>query len=310
MRTRSTKHLIMKPDYLKRGDLIALMAPSRKVKGEDYKLFATYLKKQGFRLCFPDDIETADHQFAGSDEHRSSKLNNMFNNPLIKAVIMIRGGYGAARIVDMLDWDAFTRKPKWLCGFSDATVFLNHAFESSDVASLHCDMPMHFENPNYDRENFEAMIRVIQGESIEYSFDIHPLNRGEKAEGVLVGGNLSVLYSLMGSASFPDMDGKILLLEDIDEYLYHIDRMMLALDRAGKLKNLKGLIVGGFTDMNDNEVPFGKTAEEIIADRVSKYDYPLFFNIPVGHTKTNKPLIIGSKISIEKSSEKLLLKQN
>lgn len=310
MRTRSTKHLIMKPEYLKKGDLLALAAPSRKVVGEDYKPFAEYLRKQGFRLCFPDDIEIADHQFAGNDEHRASKLNNMFNNPLIKAVIFIRGGYGAARIVDMLDWDAFARNPKWLCGFSDATVFLNHAFESSGIASLHCDMPLHFENPDFDRENFEAIIKVIQGESIEYSFDIHPLNRGEKARGVLVGGNFSVLYSLMGSASFPNMEGKILLLEDVDEYLYHIDRMMLAWDRAGQLKNLKGLIVGNFTDMNDNDVPFGKTAEEIISDRCASYDFPLFFNVPVGHTRVNKPLIIGEEISIEKEEGKIVLRQN
>ena len=300
----------MKPDYLKRGDLLALAAPSRKVVEEDYKPFATYLRKQGFRLCFPDDIETAENQFAGSDDHRATKIINMFRNPLIKAVVMIRGGYGAARIVDMLDWDAFERKPKWICGFSDATVLLNHAYAVKGIAALHCDMPTHFEKPEFDAENFEALIRTLQGEPIEYFLDKHPLNRGNNAEGVLVGGNLSVLYSLLGSASFPDMNGKILLLEDLDEYLYHIDRMMLALDRAGHLKNLAGIVVGGMTEMNDNEVPFGKTAEEIIAHRCAKYDFPLFFNAPVGHTRVNKPLIIGETIAIQAEDGKVILRQN
>lgn len=299
----------MKPDYLKKGDLLALAAPSRKVVEEDYKPFANFLRKEGFRLCFPDDIETAENQFAGSEEHRASTLNNMFNNPLIKAVIMIRGGYGAARIVDKLDWDAFAKNPKWLCGFSDATVFLNHAWANASVASLHCDMPTHFDKPDYDMENFESMMRVMQGEKIEYSVESHPLNRGEKAEGVLLGGNLSVLYSLLGSKSFPKLDNTVLFLEDLDEYLYHIDRMMLALDRAGHLENLKAILVGHMTDMNDNEVPFGKTAEEIIADHCSKYDFPLFFNAPVGHERVNRPLIIGEKIEISTVGNQTMLKQ-
>lgn len=299
----------MKPDYLKKGDLLALAAPSRKVVEEDYKPFATFLRKQGYRLCFPDDIETVENQFAGSDEHRASKLNNMFNNPLIKAVIMVRGGYGAARIVDNLDWEAFAKKSKWLCGFSDATVFLNHAWVNANVAALHCDMPMHFDKPAYDMENFYSMMRVMEGEKVEYSVESHLLNRGKKAEGVLVGGNLSVMYSLLGSKSFPKLDNTVLLLEDLDEYLYHIDRMMLALDRAGYLENLKAILIGHMTDMNDNVVPFGKSAEEIIAERCAKYDFSLFFNAPVGHECVNRPLIIGENIEIAAEGSLVVLKQ-
>jgi muramoyltetrapeptide carboxypeptidase len=229
----------------------------------------------------------------------------MLDDVNIKAVLCSRGGYGTLRIVDGLDFTSFSAHPKWVVGYSDVTVLHSHIQHQLGVETLHAVMPVNFKGDHED-ESLHTMINALFGKRITYSFPKPGLSREGNAEGVLVGGNLSILYSLMGSVSAPDTDGKILFIEDVDEYLYHIDRMMMALKRAGKLEKLKGLIVGGMTRMNDNAIPFGKSANEIIAEAVKEYKFPVCFDFPAGHLDTNLALIMGRKVRFTVGKEVVL----
>jgi len=209
--------------------------------------------------------------------------------------------HGALRIVDGLDLSMFKKHPKWMVGYSDVTVFHNHLHTHTGVETLHAAMPINFEK---DAESLALLKKGLFGESLAYNIPAHHLNRIGEEEGTLIGGNLSLLYAMASTPSDIDTTGKILFLEDLDEYLYHIDRMMMQLKRSGKLVNLKGLVVGSFSEMKDNTVPFGKTAEEIITDTVKDFDYPLAFGFPAGHGEKNYPLFLGrtAKLSVGKTA--------
>lgn len=209
------------------------------------------------------------------------------------------GGYGTVRIIDKLDFTSFRKNPKWICGFSDVTVLHSHIEKNFGVETIHCIMPVQLKKLGTENEAATTLLKTLKGESVNYEFPAYTLNRKGITEGKLVGGNLSILYSLLGSVSDINTEGKILFLEDIDEYLYHIDRMMMALKRAGKLNKLKGLIVGGMTDMKDNTIPFGKTAEEIIGDAVKEFDFPVCFNFPAGHIDNNCAIYLGRNVKLE-----------
>jgi muramoyltetrapeptide carboxypeptidase len=240
------------------------------------------------------------HQFAGTDQQKADDFNAMLANPQIKAIVCARGGYGTVRMVDLVNWDLLKQQPKWIAGYSDITVLHNHINRNLGIATLHSTMPLGMDVNNTEKaEAQNSLCNALMGSFNQYTLPSHILNRSGNAKGLIVGGNLSVLYSIMGSVSFPDTDGRILFIEDLDEYLYHIDRMMMGLKRAGKLQNLAALIVGGMTDMRDNAVPFGKTAEEIIADVVAEYNYPLYFNFPAGHIDRNLALPLGMEAEIE-----------
>jgi len=245
----------------------------------------------GFGVVNNNNLFADDNQFAGSDELRANELQNMLDNDDIKAIMFARGGYGCVRIIDKIDFSKFIKNPKWLIGYSDITVFHSHISQNFGIQTMHASMPINFGTNT--RDSLNSLFGILEGLSEQVIFERNILNRGEYVEGEIVGGNLSVLFSLLGSDSFPDMNGKILFLEDLDEYLYHIDRMMVGLKRAGKLKNLAGLLVGGMTQMNDNTVPFGMNAEEIIRNNVDEYSFPVFFGFPAGHIDDNMPLIIG-----------------
>lgn len=292
----------MKIPFLKTGDTIALAAPSRKVTLPDFEPFEKYLTENGFKVIHATNLDLSDNQFAGTDAERISAMNDLFENPDVKAVIAVRGGYGAARIVDQLNWNALLQHPKWLCGFSDFTVLLNHQYACNGLPAMHSDMAVHFGQNGYD-DNFSSMMDALTGKPISMHISGHPFNRQGKANGILVGGNLSVLYSMLGSTSFPDMYGKILFLEDLDEYLYHIDRMMVALKRADVFNDLAGVVIGTMSEMHDNETPFGKDAEEIIFDQLSEYSFPLMFGFPAGHTELNRSFFIGAVTEIEVKSD-------
>jgi len=226
----------------------------------------------------------------------------MLDDEKIRAIVCSRGGYGTVRIIDKLDFTRFRENPKWIVGFSDATVLHAHIFRQFGIETLHAAMPVNMQGENKG-ETMQTMMNALFGKRITYSYPKPGLAREGRSEGVLVGGNLSILFSLMGSVSEPDMAGKILFLEDVDEYLYHVDRMMMNLKRAGKLDNLKGLIVGGMTGMKDNAIPFGKTAGEIVADAVKDYTFPVCFDFPAGHQDTNLALILGRKVSFSVDKE-------
>lgn len=280
------------PKYLKKGDKIGIVAPARSISKEEIQFSIDTFKRWGLQVVLGNNLFGTENQYSGSDEQRAKDLQKMLDDSSIKAIISARGGYGTLRIIDKLDFKKFLNNPKWIIGYSDITVLHSHIHQNFEVETLHAVMPIHFKR---DAESVEALKKALFGEKPAYLIPPHALNRKGVAEGVLVGGNLSLLYALKGSKSGISTSGKILFIEDIDEYLYHIDRMIISLKRAGKLSNLKGLIVGGMTDMKDNKTPFGKTVERIISDAVKEFEYPVCFGFPAGHTEKNLALSLGRR---------------
>lgn len=296
----------LRPPSLKPGDRAGILAPARKVSPEEMAPAIEMLKKWGFEVDEGEHLYAEQDQFSGTDEERASDFQAMLDDDGIRAIFCARGGYGSVRIIDRLDFSLFRKKPKWIVGYSDITVFHAHLGRNFGIQSLHAAMPINFPAGGEMNSSMQSLKEVLEGKNPEYRLDAHPLNRAGMAEGQVCGGNLSMLYSLTGSASDTDTAGKILFIEDLDEYLYHVDRMMMNLKRAGKLDSLAGLVVGGMNDMNDNTIPFGRTAEEIIADAVQEYDYPVIFGFPAGHLPDNNALIMGAKAEIESGYRCLL----
>lgn len=284
------------PTSLKTGDKIAIISTARKISQEEIKPAIEMFRKWGFDAVYGRNLFRENHQFAGSDLERTEDLQWALDDENIKAVICARGGYGTVRIIDNIDFSKFQQNPKWIIGYSDVTVLHSHIQKQLGIETLHATMPINFPKDGSENEALTSLKNALHNNNIQYTINSHPLNRLGNAEGVLVGGNLSILYSLIGTASDINTDGKILFIEDLDEYLYHIDRMMMNLKRNGKLANLVGLIIGGMSEMNDNTVPYGKTAEEIISATVSEYSYPVCFQFPAGHQDDNRALILGRKI--------------
>lgn len=286
---------------------LALVAPARKISLDEIDFALQYIKDRGCQPIYDERLFSTYNQFAGTDEDRAAVIQQYLDAPDIDAIMCVRGGYGTVRIIDRLDFDKFLQNPKWIAGYSDVTI-LHAKLQSLGVESLHSTMPINFQNNT--KQSLDSLFDVLEGKDIEY--EIEPVDgrkpKIQSAKGELVGGNISVLYSLLGSDIFPDTDDKILFLEDLDEYLYHIDRMMMALERAGKLDNIKGLIVGGMTKMHDNAVPFGMTAEEIIMEKVEDKNIPVVFNFPAGHIDDNRTLILGRTTEIE-IGEKIIVRQ-
>jgi len=292
---------MIEPPFLKPGSTIGIVATARKLTWEELEPTVGVLADAGFKVRTGQRMFGAENQFAGSDGDRASDMQRMLDDPDINAILCARGGYGTVRIIDKLDFTEFRKHPKWLCGFSDITVLHAHINQNCGVATLHSSMPLSMKDLPEDHAQITTLINSLKGELPSYDFPSHPLNRIGTMEGEIVGGNLSVIYSILGSESDINTDGKILFLEDLDEYLYHIDRMMMNMKRNGKLSKLsklKGLIIGGMSDMNDNAIPFGKTAEEIIREAVNEFDYPVCFNFPAGHIDDNRALILGKKAAI------------
>ncbi len=294
------------PKNLVPGSKIAIVSPSGATIEEFVKSAANFISNRGFEPVIYPSCFNRYFQFGGSDEQRLADMQSAMDDDSINAILCSRGGYGAIRIVDKLDFTKFLKNPKWLIGFSDITN-LHLALNRVGVMSIHGQMTkdMH-EHPNSDAVKF--VFDILKGETKEYLIDSNDFNRIGAAETELIGGNISILYSLQATKFEIDTDGKILFIEDLNEYLYHLDRIMINLKMSGKLKNLKGLIVGAFTDMKDNPNPFGKTPYEIINDHVAEYSYPVCFDFPTGHIENNLPLICGRKYSFIVSEKVVKLK--
>ena len=284
------------PRNLVKGDLIKIVSTARFVEPEIINQAIEKLSGFGFKVEPGKNLYKRHNQFAGSDAERLEDFNNAIRNPSCRAILCARGGYGSVRILDGLDLNAFRKDPKWVAGYSDITAILNHIFMEANTAGVHSTMPIDFHKNSI--ESMQSLVDTLTGKAISYTAPSHVYNRSGTAEGQLVGGNLSMLYSLQGSVSQLNTDGKILFLEDLDEYLYHIDRMMMALKRSGMIHNLAGLLVGGMTDMNDNKIPFGKTAVEIIHEHVSEFNFPVCYNFPSGHLDDNRAWIHGKKVRL------------
>ena len=291
---------MIRPPHLKAGDRIALVSTARKIDRVILDSAVEVFKNWGLDVIPGKHLFEQENQFAGSDSHRLDDLQQALDDSGIQGVLCARGGYGTSRIVDDVNWASFHRLPKWVMGYSDVCVLHGH-IQHMGFQSLHCSMPVNF--PGNSPESLEGIRKALFGEKMDHATEPHPFNRKGYADGKLVGGNLSILYSIQGTASMPPLNGNVLFLEDLDEYLYHIDRMMISLKRNGVFDQISGLVIGGMTDMNDNEIPFGKNAEEIIRDVTSPYDFPICFNLPSGHVDDNRPLIMGSNVEL-KVSEK------
>ncbi|MFA6807152.1 MAG: LD-carboxypeptidase [Bacteroidales bacterium] len=299
-----------RPDLLTKGDKIGIVATARKIGIEELEASIKLFISWGLEPIIGKSIGIKENQFAGSDQERAKDMQYFLDNKDIKAVFCARGGYGTVRIIDMLDFSLFTENPKWIIGYSDPTVLLSHIYFNYNIETIHGIMPINIETDDFFSNAVISLKKILfEGENKKV-YKKYIMNREGEAEGELIGGNVSVLYSLLGSNSFGDTKDKILFIEDLDEYLYHIDRMMQALDRAGKLKDIKGLIVGALTDMHDNAIPFGRSAEEIIMDNIKDYDFPVAFNIPIGHIKDeNQACVIGRKTILIVEKDKVIIEQ-
>ena len=284
---------MVKPSPLKYNDKVVIVATARKVTKAEIIPAVKILESWGLRVRLGVNLFGSRDQYSGNDSERASDLQSMIDDPEIKAIFIARGGYGTIRILDKLDFSLFQKNPKWLVGFSDVTVLHSHLHKTLNTESIHATMPALFKNGKNKDHSLNSLKNALFQGSAEYSFLSDPTGRPGKAQAPIVGGNLSILYALLGTPFDIDTRGKILFLEDLDEYLYHIDRMMMALKWSGKLNQLKGLLVWGLTEMNDNEIPFGKSAEEIVMEAVNEYSYPVAFGFPAGHVDPNEALILG-----------------
>ncbi|WP_394349394.1 S66 peptidase family protein [Flavobacterium luteum] len=303
--TIQAQHNMITPPNLKKGDTIAIVATARKNIDDNLKPAIDLAKKWGLEVVIGKSIGLDNNQLAGTDEQRASDFQEMIDNPNIHAVWCVRGGYGTARMIDLVDFSKFKNNPKWIVGFSDVTVLHSH-LNNLGFATIHGIMPVNVEKASPEVE--ETLRKALFGEPLSYIVPCENENKSGNVEGILIGGNLSILYSLMGSKSQIDCKGKILFLEDLDEYLYHIDRMILSLKRCGCFDDLKGLVVGSFIKMHDNDIPWGKTAYQIIADITKKYDFPVVYNFPSGHIHDNRTLIFGKKVSLDVNDNYSILK--
>ena len=283
------------PPPLKKGDKVGIVSTARKISAKELQFALDTIANWGLIPELGEHIFSVENQFAGNDQIRTNDFQKMMDNPDIKAIICARGGYGTVRMVDGLNFESFIKRPKWVAGFSDVTVLHSH-LHNLKVCSLHSTMPISFSDNSHEAIN--SLKTALFGKTNDLTFDKHPLNINGRCQGQIVGGNLSVLYSLIGSSSEINTKNKILFLEDLDEYLYHIDRMMVNLKRSGKLKHLSGLVIGGMTQMNDNAIPYGKDVKSIIRDTVYDYNIPLCFDFPAGHIKHNLAIQLGRHVSL------------
>lgn len=288
------------PEFLKKGDTVGILATARKADLKSLEPAIKLLESWGLRVVVGKTIGKEDNQLAGPDWIRATDFQEMLDKPEIKAIWGAKGGYGTVRIIDRIDFTKFKKKPKWIVGFSDMTVLHSH-INNMGIETMHAFMALNAGTAS--PEVLESLRKALFGEKLFYKIPADPHNVPGSARAEIVGGNLSVLYSIIGSKSEVDYRGKILFIEDLDEYLYHIDRMMMNLKRNGYFEGLKALIVGGMTSMNDNEIPWGKDAIQIIQDVLKGYKFPIIYNFPAGHLKDNRTLILGKTVKVEVTAE-------
>lgn len=284
----------LQPPFLHSGDTIGIVCPAGYMAKEQVTTCVQTLQNWGFKVQLGETVGSEFHYFSGTDAERCNDMQAMLDNPNISAILFGRGGYGCSRIIDALNWNNFTKNPKWLAGYSDITVFLNHLCGQLQVASIHSPMAGAFNNTtNFPDKYLESLRLALTGSTMKYEVPSHTANKSGEATGMLIGGNLSLLAHLVGTPSDIITDGCILFIEDIGEYLYHADRMLLQLERAGKFKALAGLVVGSFSEMKDTTRRFGTDITSLIVERVAKYNFPVAFDFPVGHVAENYALKVG-----------------
>lgn len=296
------------PPYLQPGDRIRIVSPAGKVQKDKVLPGIKLLQDEGYDVVVGKHVFDKHFQYAGTDLQRTADFQEAINDPDTKAIICARGGYGTVRIIEKIDFSPLLKNNKWIVGFSDITI-LHTVLNKLGLASIHGAMPGFFVENKKMTRSFLSLMKLISTGKSQFDIKAHELNRSGSCTGELVGGNLSLIYSLQGTPWQLETRGKILIIEDLTEYFYHLDRMMQNLRLAGQLKDLAGLIVGGFTEMKDNDSPFGKSAYEIIMDAVQDYHFPVFFDFPVGHIPKNLALILGSNYHLDVAGSCKLTRQ-
>lgn len=302
--TKHQRPLTHSIPYLNQGDLVYITAPAKAIERE-YIVFAQeILEQKGYKVLLSEHCLGQYNYFSGSDEERLSDFQFGLDHPEVKAILCARGGYGCVRIVDRIQWAGFIREPKWIIGFSDVTVF-HQRIQRFGIQSIHASMPLNFQTNS--SLALDSLFNAIEGKGLSITCPSTAHNKNGQVQGKLVGGNLSILYSLLGTDDQIDFTDTILFIEDLSEQLYHIDRMFYALAKANVLNKIKGLIIGGMTDMKDTAVPFGKTLEELILDHFHYRNIPICFNFPAGHIDDNRALVFGSQYGLEVNSSQTTL---
>jgi muramoyltetrapeptide carboxypeptidase len=280
------------PQPLAAGDLIYITAPAKAIEKEHVDFAVAFFENAGFRVLVSKNCLGQHHYFSGTDEERLEDLQYGIDHPEVKAIVCARGGYGCVRIVDRIQWASMLREPKWMVGFSDVTVFHQH-LQRFNLPSIHGSMVLNFKDNSHEALN--TLLMALKGESFSVAAT-SSFNKSGSAEGTIVGGNLSIVYSLIGTNNQPDYSDKILFVEDLAEHLYHIDRMFYALNKSGILDKISGLVVGGMTELEDTATPFGMSVEEIILAHFQYRNIPIAFGFPAGHLNDNRALILGKKV--------------
>lgn len=289
---------IVIPPYLAQGDKIGILCPSGYMPFEKAETAIGVLQEWGYKVVTGSTLGSQFNYFSGTDEQRLNDLQQMLDDETLHAILCARGGYGLTRIIDKLNFKKFIKNPKWIIGFSDITLLHAHVFSKYKIASMHAPMAAAFDNNGFKNTFVQSLKKILSGEKINYQCASNLFNKNGAASGRLVGGNLSLLTHTLGTSSDLKTRGKIFFLEDVGEYIYHIDRMLHQLKRAGKLEAIAALVVGGFTEMKDTVIPFGQTVEEVVKNIVKEYDYPVCYNFPVSHGMENYALKIGVKYKL------------
>lgn len=290
------------PSPLKQGDTVAIVSTARKISKLEIQFAINWLNNLGYKVLLGKTIGLEHYQFAGTDTERAADFQSVLNKPEVKAIWCARGGYGTVRMIDLIDFSNFNAHPKWIIGYSDVTVLHSH-IHNLGVATIHAVMPLDIEPASAEAK--QTLENALLGSFTSVEFDATNTNVKGEVVGEAVGGNLSILHSLCGSNSAIKTNDKILFLEDLDEYYYHVDRMLQNLARNGMFKDLKGLVVGGMNSMHDNAIPFGYSVEEIILEITKQYSYPIVFNAPFGHIKDNRAVILGKQIRLLSGGDKI-----
>ena len=299
--------MIKIPPYLKKGDTIGIVCPSGTLSAKKAATCISTLEAWGYKVKVGKTVGSQHHYFSATDEARAADMQEMLDDKNVQAVLCGRGGYGMSRIIDVLDFKKFKKHPKWVIGFSDITLLHNHFYQVLKTASLHAPMAGAFNNGGATNEWVLSLKHALGGKKANYKSVPHAHNKVGSATGKLVGGNLTLVAHAVGTVSGLQTKNAILFLEDIGEYKYNIDRMMLQLKRSGMLKNLAGLIVGGFTQTKDSDPAFGATVYEIIEAAVAAYKYPVCYDFPVSHDKENYALKHGAVYTLQVTAKKVNL---
>jgi len=300
--------MIITPPFLQPGDTIGVICPAGFMPFEKAATCINTLQQWGYNVKIGESLGNQFHYFAGTDAERLADIQMMIDDNNVKAILCARGGYGVSRIVDAIDFSEFKKNPKWIVGYSDITALHGHIY-NMNIAGLHAPMAAAFNDDGYKNEFIQSLKKTLEGEPNFYACKSYKLNRAGEATGELVGGNLSLLTHIIGTASDIDTAGKILFIEDVGEYIYNVDRMMVQLQRTGKLHRIAGLVVGSFTEMKDTTIPFGASVYDVIEEKVRSYNYPVCYDFPVGHTDNNYALKVGCKYRLTVDDEGARLRE-